>query len=166
MIVNATLNNQYHVLIDSIEYVIEYVKQNFNKFKSSLKKENKYKYLEKVNESLKQIFRVLFENENIFKNELECLILIKPYIIYIIAKNCENENFGFIECCIYLLSIFKSLINSKFINSNEPNKYDKLLIEYPKKIDQFRIYFNENIFIDTHKLDEMIEEFDMILRGE
>lgn len=168
MIVNTTLNNQYYILKNSIETVIEYCIGTYDKIKSTIKQENQYEFLEKVDEKIKNIFEILFENEDILENELKCLIQIKPYIIYITGKNCEIPNFGYMNCTIYLLKIFKRLIDAKFQYLNDKSKlthYNKVLLDYPDELIRFGQYFNENIFIKNNEFDMEIKKLNLKLQG-
>ena len=85
MILNATLENQFFILNDSIEHVIEYCKNSFEKIKSTIKKTD-YEFLEKVNAHLKKISAILWENKKLLNDELKCFIEIEHYIIYIMFK--------------------------------------------------------------------------------
>lgn len=168
MILNATLENQFFILNDSIEHVIEYCKNSFEKIKSTIKKTD-YEFLEKVNAHLKKISTILWENKKLLNDELKCFIEIEHYIIYIMSSNCKNHSFGYLKCTIFLLNMFKNLINSKFeylLTNRNLDKYKSNLEEYPKKLYEFRQYFNENIFIKDPEFNDDIELLNLKLRGE
>lgn len=112
---------------------------------------------------------MLWENRNLLNDELNFFVVVEHYIIYIVSSNCINHSFGHIECAIYLLNMFKHLIGSKFeyLTTKENfEKYELYLNEYPKKLYEFRMYFNENIFIKNHQFDEDIELLNLKLRAD
>ena len=166
---NTTIINNLQFQIEPlIETIITYCKESYTKIKSAIKAVN-YDFLNDVNTKIKSILEILFENEDILQQELECFVQIKPYIIYIIGKNCENNQFGFIECCLNLINMFKRLIKAKFEYLNDETKlndYITLLNKYPKELYDFRMFFNENIFINTSEFNQEIEKLDVKLRGE
>ena len=168
MIANATLENQFLILRDSIETAIEYCRKSFERMKPS-PKGNRYELLEKANVHLKRISQTLLENKDFLNDELDCFMEVEHYILYILINNCKNPSFDHIDCAVYLLKLFKKLINSKFeylLTSGNSKEYECNLKEFPKKLYEFRMYFNENIFIKDHQFDEDIELLNLKLRSE
>ncbi len=167
---NSTVLNDIQFEIGPlIESLIEYCKQTFDRIKSSFSNENRYAYLEEINENLNKISRVLWKHSDIFDEELTCYAEIEHYIIYIIAKNCENNYFEHMECTIYLLNIFKSLMDAKFNYLKDHSKlpeYQQLVSKYPNELHEFRMYFNKNIFVKNYKFDKQIRELNKILRDD
>lgn len=166
---NPSLNNQYSILTNAVTSIIEDCKLLYKKLKNSVSKKTDFKLLTQINNSLTQISKVLFENKDIYKEEFKTFAKIKKYIIYIVGKNCENENFGHLDCVKYLLKIFLNQIDAKF-----ELLYENIITEdYQLKIKDtsdvlynFRMFFNENIFIKDHQFDEDIKKLNAMMRGE
>ena len=104
-------------------------------------------------------------HETIFSNELKCFVQIETYIIYIVGKNCENKNFGHLNCTYYLLDMFKELFNAKLNYLTDKTEYDDALNNYPLKLKEFRHYFNEHILIYKPKYDAEIDKLNIAMRG-
>ena len=166
MISNETLNNKYLMLKDSLEDVMEYIEQNSQKINTSSKKDNKYEPLEKINAHMQRISRALWQNDELFDEEIICFSQVEHYIIYIIYNNCVEDNFGHVNCTLYLLNIFKELIDAKFkflFDEKQLEDYATIKKQYSKDLDNFSKYFYEHIFIESHEFDYEIDELNRML---
>lgn len=158
---NPSLNKQYSILTNAITSI--------NKLINSVSKKTKFKLLTQINNSLAEISKVLFENKDIYKEEFKTFAKIKKYIIYIVGENCENENFGHLDCVKYLLKIFLGQIDVKFELLYEniiAEDYQIKIKETSEELYNFRMFFNENIFIKDYQFDEDIEKLNAMIRGE
>ena len=97
---------------------------------------------------MKKISAILWENKKLLNDELKCFIEIEHYIIYIMSSNCKNHSFGYLNCTIFLLNMFKNLINSKFeylLTNRNLDKYKSNLEEYPKKLYSEKLHINVSV---------------------
>ena len=124
-------------------------------------KKSNFEFLNQINASLNKISIVLFENKDIYSEEFKTFAKIKKYIIYIVGKNCENNDFGHINCVKHILEIFLVLINQKFellYENISLEDYERELENTSHKLYDFRMYFNDNIFDKDHHFDKDIEK--------
>lgn len=166
MAANQSLNNQYLILTDTLNSLIEDCKLLYNKLKNSIYKKSNFEFLNQINASLNKISIVLFENKDIYSEEFKTFAKIKKYIIYIVGKNCENNDFGHINCVKHILEIFLVLINQKFellYENISLEDYERELENTSHKLYDFRMYFNDNIFDKDHKFDKDIEKLNSML---
>lgn len=167
--INITKNEKtlgYSIIMTKIQEVIEYCKEIFESFKSTVNK-NRYAFLEVIAEELNTISKVLRQHNDIYQDELTCFVQIKSYILYIVGKNCEIEDFGHLNSVRFLLNLFKNLIDAKFryIKCQIPQiEYEKKQKGYFTMLDEFDEYFNENILIENNKFDDDVEILNISMR--
>lgn len=158
---NTDINNQYLMIKKSINSVIDACKDLYEKLKQKLSMENKFEFLNIIKSNLNKISNVLIKHASIFKEEFKSYSKIEKYIIYIVGQNCEDENFGHLNCVEFLLTSFKSLFDKKieYLTGNiNHQEYIKQLKLNSKQLYEFRMFFNENIFQKDNQFDDEIKQ--------
>lgn len=171
MTINATYNKNYLTITATIqtkiENLIEYCKKSYENIKLTIKKENKFKLYEIIDNDMHEISNILRKNEEIFFKELEGFVQIRSSILYIVGQNCKNPKFGHFDSIKYLLNIFKELIKSKFEylkNQKTPEEYKTHLEGFSEKLKEYQKFFSENILIIDKKYAETINKLDIALK--
>lgn len=160
------VTNEYTIIIFKIESVIEYCKDIYNTVKASLIKQNKNEFYEFMDQHLSEL-STLLESENYLSEEFDFFIRLKNFILYISAQNCKIENFGHLDSINYLLKLLKEFVNAKFeyIDKNiSSNEYSVISEKLENDLWNFRLFFNENILIQTDEFDKDIENLNDAMR--
>ena len=90
-------------------------------------------------------------------------------VLYISAQNCIIKNFGQLDSINYLLKLLKELIEAKFKYINKIisfNEYSLILEKLNEELWNFRLFFNENMLVQTDVFDEDIEKLNASMRDD
>lgn len=143
-------------IMAKIKEMIDEGLQKLKKFIKS-KTSSKYNVYYELEGEFKKIGNNL-RNNNYFSVEFKYFLFIQDKILYIVHKNCEEDNFGYCDFALVLFDFFIDVWDAKIQFYNEDMvKYDFLQMDFKKRYHEYRRKFYQEIFepSDDFSEDEM-----------
>lgn len=139
---NITIEYDKSIIV-KIKEMIDEGLQKLKKFIKS-KTNSKYDVYYELEDEFKNIANNLRNNEY-FNNEFKYFLFIRDKILYIIFKNCEDNNFGYCDFALELFDFFIDVWDAKIRIFEENNtKYEFLQSDFKKRYHNYcRKYYQE-----------------------
>jgi hypothetical protein len=102
------------------------------------------------------------------EKEFDDFLEIRSYSLYIIHKYCKNPSFGHVNDIIYLLNLFKSIIEEKFnlfkdFSADNLKDYNVKFSKFNEKLYSYDEYFLSEVYESNSDYVKDVEMFSKAL---